>query len=466
MRVIAFTTLLTLLLAGLFLTWGIGQRELYSSHEARAAMNADSLLHGARLPQLYDGSVDLQKPPLYYVLVAAVAWMRGGVDATAVRLPAALAGWGIIALLLGFAWYIGRPVVGLFASWSLLIGIHFPWLARIGRIDMPLAFAVTLSSLSFWLALRGQRGWLVLAYAGIALGVLLKGPIGWVLPMVILLAWLVQQRRWPVGLGLFPGLVGVTLLCAPVYLWMQNESQGRFFHEFLWLHNVQRGLGGSRLRAHPWWLYGPYVFLYLLPVTPLLVLGSFSRARREELGRAGLLWLAATVLLLSLARFKRADYLLPAYPGAALFLGVLLERWYTRRPLLVVAGTLLAIGVSWTAWLVYLEKYLPTEASYRDYQALAGVIRDQDSPEPVIYFQAEAHALMFRVGQPAQVLLDWVELRQAVRQPRLVVLPSRLLPTFQQAFPDAQVSVLADTVQLAGGRHERPLTLVRVYRPS
>ncbi|MFQ3592150.1 MAG: glycosyltransferase family 39 protein, partial [Gemmataceae bacterium] len=400
MRASVLASAATLVLALLFLTWRLDQRELYSSHEARAAMNADSLLRGARIPHLYDGSPDLQKPPLYYGLVAGIAWMRGGVDALAVRLPAALAAWGIVALLLSFAWHLGRPLVGLFAAWSLLIGIHFPWLARIGRIDMPLAFAVTLSVLSFWLALRGQRGWLWSAYGGIALGVLLKGPIGLLLPLVIVAAWLVVQRRWPTDLALVPGMLGVALACIPIYLWMQYESKGRFFHEFLWLHNIQRGLGGSRLRAHPCWHYVPYLLLYLLPMTPLLLVGLFSRARRDPLARAGLLWLMASLLLLSLARFKRADYLVPVYPGVALFLGVLLERWYKHRPRSVLAGFIVAVVLSWMGWLIYLGKHLPAEAAFRDYGAMARVIREQAEPHPVLYFQAEAHALMFRVGQP------------------------------------------------------------------
>jgi 4-amino-4-deoxy-L-arabinose transferase-like glycosyltransferase len=450
--------------AGLFFV-GLGDRELYSSHEARAAMNAVSLLRGAAIPHLYDDTADLQKPPTYYALVAVIGAMRGEVDGWAVRLPAALAGWGILALLLGFGWYIRRPHVGLFAALCLLVGVHFPWLARIGRIDMPLAFCVTLSALSFWLALRGERGWLWSAYGGMALGFLLKGPIGLALPMVILLAWLAIERRWPTGLALLPGMLGVAAVTLPLYLWMQYASDGRFFHEFFWLHNVQRGLGGSRLRSHPWWLYGPYLLLYLLPVSPLLLVGCFLPARRDAVGRAGLAWLGATVLLLSLARFKRADYLLPVYPGAALFLGVVLEHAWRRAPRWVMAATLAVFGCAMLGWFVYLGVHLPAEAPYRDYRPLAARIRAESDGTAVVYFQAETHALMFRVGQPAQVLLDWPELREAVRRPRLVVVQAKMLDQVRQALHDAQIDCLTSTEELAGGRHERPLVLLRVYLP-
>src|SRR5438874_12104760 len=69
----------------------LADRDLWSSHEARAGMDAQTLLEdGWGLPRLFDGRPELQKPPLYYWLVAAVARVRGGpVDAWAVRLPAA-----------------------------------------------------------------------------------------------------------------------------------------------------------------------------------------------------------------------------------------------------------------------------------------------------------------------------------------------------------------------------------------
>src|SRR5262245_12488590 len=84
---------LALLLVGLALFfWRLADRDLWSSHEARAAMNAASLLDpdSNGLPRLFDGRAETQKPPLYYWLAAAIGWLRGGVDEWAVRLPATL----------------------------------------------------------------------------------------------------------------------------------------------------------------------------------------------------------------------------------------------------------------------------------------------------------------------------------------------------------------------------------------
>src|SRR5215467_9184390 len=73
--------------------YGLGQRDLYSSHEGRAAQDAQSILNEGvwGLPHLFDLHPELQKPPLYYWLVAVLSRLGGhAVDETTVRLPAAL----------------------------------------------------------------------------------------------------------------------------------------------------------------------------------------------------------------------------------------------------------------------------------------------------------------------------------------------------------------------------------------
>src|SRR5438477_11939655 len=73
----------------------LGERDLWASHEARAAQDAQTVLDTGDwvVPRLFDGQPELQKPPLYYWLVAGCAWLRGGpVDALAERLPAPPAG--------------------------------------------------------------------------------------------------------------------------------------------------------------------------------------------------------------------------------------------------------------------------------------------------------------------------------------------------------------------------------------
>src|SRR5262249_22329397 len=123
----------------------LADRDLWSSHEARAAMDAQTILDDGAwgLPRLYGGRPELQKPPLYYWLVALIARCRSGVvDAWAVRLPATLSAVACVLGIFLIAWRRGRPVAGFIAAGVLTTAIHFTWLARVGRIDMPLTLTV------------------------------------------------------------------------------------------------------------------------------------------------------------------------------------------------------------------------------------------------------------------------------------------------------------------------------------
>ena len=55
----------------------LGDRDLSSSHEARAAQHAQMMLDTGDwlLPRLFDKRVELQKPPCYYWCVALLGWL-------------------------------------------------------------------------------------------------------------------------------------------------------------------------------------------------------------------------------------------------------------------------------------------------------------------------------------------------------------------------------------------------------
>jgi hypothetical protein len=144
---------LTILSAFLFF-YRLAERDLWSSHEGRAAQDAETILEDGHwgLPRLFDRKyVDLQKPPLYYWLVAAVAFIRGRpVDEWAVRLPSALAAAGSGLLLYWFGVHRGRPRAALAAALILITAVHYTWLARVGRIDMPLTLAMSVAVICFY----------------------------------------------------------------------------------------------------------------------------------------------------------------------------------------------------------------------------------------------------------------------------------------------------------------------------
>lgn len=423
-----------LLLCGFLFFYRLGERDLTSSHEARAAQNAATIINEGQwgLPRLVNQRIELQKPPLYYWTVALLAWLQGGVvDAVAVRLPAALAALATVLCLYLLCWYRNRPTAGFMAAIFLATFMHFTWLGRVGRIDMPLTLAVCLALGGFYFGTcRRREGglawpWFLLAYLAVALGILLKGPIAVVLPAVVggalLLLETISQsspnkdRTWSLRCStLWWGIPLMLVITAPWFIWANIQTCNRLFEVFFWYHNVERGLGGSNLGTHPWWFYGPRLVLDLLPWSLAMPLAGWYCWRRrlwnqDMEGRFGFVWLIAILVFLSLMRFKRADYLLPAYPGAALWLGCLAERWLRERQGTVSRRLAWSFGFVLIGLVVGWGFYFSSPAQGSSYRPFAADIR-RHTQKHVIFFRAEAHELVFYVGQPMDTILEWENL--------------------------------------------------------
>jgi 4-amino-4-deoxy-L-arabinose transferase-like glycosyltransferase len=444
-----------LTVAFLFL-FRLDDRDLWASHEARAAQNAQRFLDDGDwlTPRLFDDQVELQKPPLYYWLVAFAGKMCGGeVGPMAVRLPAALAGFATVVVVFAFLAGSGRPLAGLLAAFVLATAQHFTWIARTGRIDVPLTFTVTCAVLCLWQASRpgvtgGYARWFEVAgYLAMAAGILLKGPLGAMLPMIVLVA-----TAAVVGRPLVPrsALWGVPLVCAVAAPWFviaHLRTHGDFTRVFFWHHNIQRATGGSlALAKHPWWFYGPRFFFDFLPWSPLLLIGAFhcrSEVKRETdrgEGRLGITWFLAVLVLLSLSRFKRADYLLPAFPGAAIWLGCVSERMYARwrsptlaRCLAVgIAGAIACVLIGWSTFLRFA---VPKWNAAHGERAFAAAIREVvPPPEQVLLFRVENHLLAYHLGRPLNTFLEWENLDVWAGRtgPHFIVMPAECAAQWAQ----------------------------------
>jgi 4-amino-4-deoxy-L-arabinose transferase-like glycosyltransferase len=472
----------------------LADRDLWSSHEARAAQDAQTILDdgGWGLPHLFDGETDLQKPPLYYWTVAALARCHGGtVGPWDVRLPAALAALGCVLALYGFGRCVGRPVAGFVAAAVLATALHFTWLARVGRIDMPLTLTVALALGGGYLARRGRHvlAWQLLAYLAVAAGLLLKGPIGAVLPATAFAAHLLAEgevpapwrpRAWLRLLhrhGLWWGLPLVAALVLPWYFWADAQTHGELVRVFLWIHNFGRGFDGTGgLRHHPWWFYGPQLALDFLPWSPLLPAAAWllfrgGRWRADAEARFGLAWLLAMLVVLSCVRFKRADYLLPAFPGAALFLGCAAEHCVgtVRRRGLLALPFGLAVAGCVAGWLVYVDGVLPqSEGALEQRRFAAEVRRRAPAPRPVLFFWAENHPLAFHVGRPLHVLIEWDDLDAwaARPEPTYVVMPPEVAREWPAHLRSGRLEEVLRSTDLAGAKQKRPLVLLRTVPPT
>ncbi len=486
----------------------LGHRDLYSSHEARAAQNAQRMLDTGEwgLPVLFDGRTDLQKPPGYYWAVAAVGWLNGAhVTEWVARLPAAIAGLLCALLVYAFLWREGRPTAALVAALVLATANHFTGITRTARIDVPLACAVTAALLAFYRGCQRRRPnppapfpkreggekatfrvaaglekghailWHLLAALAAALAVLLKGPVALALIGPAAVAWMVVERpHMPrVSWVLIPLVVAA--VAVPWFVWADRATDGEFFRVFFWHHTVARFAGSSPLLAsYPWWYYLPRFAVDFLPWTPALI-GFVVWAVRSGQWRAdpflrfGLIAFAVMFAVMSTARFKRADYLLPAYPFAAIAVGCAAEAWLAMRrsPRTVrltkwgFGGTLAAVAVGWVVMTTVVE---PAEQAREEKRRFAEVIRvHAPAPRTILQFRMESHLLSYHLGQPVHTFVEWGELAEllAAPGPHFVVMPPEYVHAAGEIVTSRKLVIVTRLEDHTAGKPPRPLVFLR-----
>ena len=474
-------------------------RDFWSSHEARAAMNANSILDGSSnfLPKIYDGSDDLQKPPFYYWLVATISRIRASeVDAISVRLPSAIAASGIIVLLFLFLWKNHDLYAGALGAVILLTCIHFGWLARIGRIDMAMAFFTTSSVLAFYQAGKSEGKTklilLVLTYVSILISVLMKGLPALVLVLPLFAFWfffdafyyettkgshskfelLFRSLR---DYRVIPGLLSVVFLSWIYFYWINKQSDGKFYEVFFGYHHWVRALGNGALRSHPPWFYIYQFFIDFAPWSPIFygsVIGVFctNRFKLSSLHWFGLIWFLVMFFVLSLVSYKRADYLLPAYPGAAIFLAVLLSdalKTFLSKGFLTTNMVFNSIAIllvaSMIGWVWFVDFYLPKLEPMREMKSAAKIIR-KSTGDSLLFFNMEAHALAFHLGKPVETVVGWENLSNAIcaKNEAFVLTSPDYLDEMMQNFPRFKFDVLYLKKESETKGLSRPFVFIKI----
>ncbi|MCE9562421.1 MAG: glycosyltransferase family 39 protein [Planctomycetes bacterium] len=505
------------LLVSLLFFAQLGHRDLYSSHEARAAQNAQRMLDTGEwgLPVLFDGRADLQKPPAFYWAAAAVGWLNGGVVSEwAVRFPSALAGLICVLLVSAFLRMEGKPTAAFVAAIGLATANHFTGISRTARIDVPLTCAVLVSLLAFYRGctkkpnpptpfpkkeggageqtgfspspLGGGVGegfsslvWHLLSAIAAGIAVLLKGPVALALIGPAAVVWLlIERRHTAVRLPLISALLGPVIVAAvamPWFMWVNSTTDGEFFRVFFWHHTIARYTGSSPLLAtHPAWYYIPRFAVDFLPWTPaLLGLGVWAFRsgywRLDAAFRFGLISFVVMVTVLSTAKFKRADYLLPAFPFAAIAVGCVAEGWLATRMRArtvklaewTFGGIVAAMCIAWVVMAVVVE---PREQAREEKRRFAEMIRSHaPAPTMILQFRMESHLLSYHLGRPVHTFVEWGELNEllAVPGPHFVVMPPEYVYPAGEIATSRKLVVIGRLEEYTEGKPARPLVFLR-----
>ena len=403
---------------------GLGAPAITDSDEGFYAESAREMVEsGDWLTPHFNYSHRFEKPVLYYWL-AAVTFTVAGVGEAAARFPAALSGVGLVLITCACArrWY-GRQT-GLLAGIITATSFGYVAMARQALPDLTLAFFLTMST---WAALvawldppsdtgqaplteRERQVWVGLAAVGAAGALLTKGPVGVVLPGLVvgpLVAWEYWSGRSTPRLRLSHvalGLAVFLMLGAPWYLAMAVEHGTAYLDRFFIGENLDRFATARYNDPRPVWYYLPIVLSGMLPWSPFMLMWAPRLRRMARIGIARAVvgsrlawWAAAPLIFYTLSVGKQPRYILPILPPLAILLALAIRRHLSDgldRRLFSVCTGVAGVALVSIAGLVYRAQPLFVEWDSGWIFAAAGAIA------------ASGLAVLVSVGRPQMV--QWV----------------------------------------------------------
>ncbi|HEX9690487.1 MAG TPA: glycosyltransferase family 39 protein [Gemmatimonadales bacterium] len=354
-----YALVLAVVAAGLLANFG--RYPLLDPDEGRNAEVAREMAvsNGYLLPRL-NGLPYVDKPVLHFA-VTALAMEAFGRNPAIARLPSLLFTMGTLVLV---GWFATRLTDGAGGVTAVVSTAATPLTLAYSRtviFDATLTFWVVTAVMCLHEVVERSRVghavdlWRAGAWGAMALGLLTKGPVAVLLPLLIA----VPYAWWRGRLRSLVDPVAILLVPAIVIPWVAAMARDApdFVRYVIFTETAARLSGDALGRAEPVWY-----FLAILPAGALpwtVVLGAHiphlarrlrSRAEWTPSVTFLLLWVLLPLAFFSLTASKRPQYVLPIIPALGLLVAIAWHGIARRRVGVPAAGTaLLAAGLALAA---------------------------------------------------------------------------------------------------------------------
>lgn len=497
--------------------WNLGSIGLIDKTEPMFVEAARQMVvTGDWVTPYWNGETRFDKPPLVYWLTA-IAFKILGINEWAARLPSALA--AIALTVLGFYTlrYFGysRPKNAIedgdsqesqtnrqlwISAWIgvAAIALNPAWIAwgRTGVSDMLLASNIAMAMLSFFIgyARRGEGEnlntsasdkWYIAFYVFIALAILAKGPVGLVLPVLGIGAFLLYLGNFKqVLLEMRPvrGCLITGAIAIPWFVLVTLANGQAYIDTFFGYHNIQRFTSVVSSHRGPWYFYFPVVLIGLLPWSiylPIAIarLRFWQRnkwqqsPRSAQLGLFALFWFISVFLFFSISVTKLPSYVLPLMPAGAilvtLLFGDLMTETMADKPNKKIMGVLisasfnilfLVILSAATFLSTYLIGYDPATPQLREVLQASGL----PTLSGIIWGIAAIASIFLLLNKQQWRWLWSTNLAAMMAFIMFVAPPAALLMDAQRQLPLRQLSEIVIQAQKPG----EELIAIGFIRPS
>ena len=177
-------------LCSLLYFFELGRIPFYNHEESKEALIVSEIVNqGEWILPLRNGVELPLKPPLFHWVGAALSLLLGEVSEFSVRFPSALFSTATVIITFLFGYIVWNWRVGLLSAVVLSTSPEWVRWSVTARSDMALVFFVTAALFLFFIAFRERRVrplTFVLLYTSVGFAALAKGPLGVLLPVLVI----------------------------------------------------------------------------------------------------------------------------------------------------------------------------------------------------------------------------------------------------------------------------------------
>ena len=398
--------------------WGNGTLSVTAPVEVNYAQTAKEMLAAGNYlsPQIY-GNYWYDKPIFFYWELIAAFSVFGVTDFAARFFPALFAAAGL-ALTYAFARRIYDEITAFWSAIILGTGVLYSFLAKLILTDMSLFvfFGGTLAA--FFIGYRERRQkYFYIAYACAGLVVLTKGPIGLLLPGLVILVFLLVERDLSAlrRLCIPTGLLVFAAVCAPWYVYMYFAHGADFVNTFLGIHNVLRATVSEHAKWNVWYFYLGIYFLGMFPWSFALPLGLYRawrvRPAMDVRTRFLLVWAIVVPVFFQLMATKYPTYSFPAFLPTA----ILTARLLAKNPRVLKAGAIIGMGL-YLAVVFVVTNYSARDGHFSGKEAAAILTQTMKQEDLLVCYGDYTATVPYYTGHTMYALATREEI--AARAPK------------------------------------------------
>lgn len=356
-------TIFAFVICGIAIFAGLGQLPLLQPDEGRNAEVAREMKESGRwLVPIYNGLAYLDKPALYFKMVALSFSTFGESEASA-RFVSALFGFALLVLLFVFIRHVYSERTAALTVIVLATTPLYIAFSRLVIFDVPLTFFICAAIFAGYIAEenegRSRTRWYLIGSFAAGIATLIKGPPGFVIPILVLLIFNRMDRQQGAIKRLFaPSNLLLFLITVCPWVLGVLRSHPDFLYYGIMEESFRRFATSSLRRTGPFYFYLPWIAGGFFAWSVLLPESAWAawreRAQWTRADRLLIIWSILVVLIYSMLQSKLPGYILPAIiPLGALTARVFsssFDRSTGRAAGIVLRGTiilaLLSLGIA------------------------------------------------------------------------------------------------------------------------